>query len=328
MNVYRPARPALLPVIDLSGGFSPSLASRQRVAGEIGAASRTHGFFYVRNHNVPQYLIDNLFETARQFFAMPADEKAKCTATTPFTARGYEGFNTQAFDPDAPADYKEGFVLGIERGPDHPYVKVGVHNQGANLWHPGQPVFRAASEDYFNATFRLGVDLMRLVALSLELPEDFFDSHFTDPIANLRVLHYPAHPKDAPPGQLGCGAHTDWGALTVLLQDDCGGLEVQGVDGEWIFAEPVEGTFVVNLGDLLARWTNDLYQSTPHRVMNNRSGRDRYSAAMFLDPNHYSQIECLPSCQSAGHPPKYPVCSAGEHNLEMYRRTHPTAPTA
>ena len=162
---------------------------------------------------------------------------------------------------------------------------------------------------------------MRLIARSLALPVNTFEPQFRDPGASLRLLHYLPHPPDARANQLGCGAHTDWGAITVLAQDDCGGLEIQTTGGDWVLAAPIAGAFVVNIGDLLARWTNDLYRSTPHRVLNNLSGRERYSAALFYDPDHHARIECLPGCHSEDNPPRYAPCSAGEHNYQMYCRS-------
>jgi isopenicillin N synthase-like dioxygenase len=141
-----------------------------------------------------------------------------------------------------------------------------------------------------------------------------------NPMPILRLLYYPPHPIHAKPDEFGCGTHTDWGFLTILLQDEAGGLEVCTADGDWVQAKPIPDTFVINLGDMMARWTNDYYQSTPHRVVN-RSGQARYSMPFFWDINYHSVVECLPTCQSIENPPKYPPITAGEHIVEMYRKT-------
>jgi isopenicillin N synthase-like dioxygenase len=244
-----------------------------------------------------------------------------CNVKLAATLRGYEPAGVQALDPDTPPDLKEGFSIGIERGPDHPLVVAKVPRHGSNLWPNNADAFRNTTETYFAAVLDLGAHLMRLVAESLELPAAFFDEHFVEPNATLRMLHYPPHPAGAAANQLGCGSHTDWGAITLLAQDDCGGLEVQTPDGQWVRAEPIKNTFVVNIGDLLARWTNDLYKSTPHRVLNNVSGRDRYSLAAFYDPAYRAEIKCLPSCLRDGASPLYEPCTAGEHIQQMYFRT-------
>jgi isopenicillin N synthase-like dioxygenase len=142
----------------------------------------------------------------------------------------------------------------------------------------------------------------------------------------LGLLRYRPHPADAKPNQLGAGAHTDWGAVTLLAQDTLGGLEVRNVDAEWIRATPIPGTFVVNLGDLMQRWTNGIYLSNMHRVKNNSSTQDRYSMPFFYGPRPDSRIECMPTCTDAENPPKFPPCTAAEHNYEMFRRSYGYSP--
>jgi len=180
---------------------------------------------------------------------------------------------------------------------------------------------------YQAAVRSLGDRVLAMLALSLELPEDYFVPFYDMPGTTLRLLRYPPHPQAALANQLGAGAHTDWGGVTMLAQDDLGGLEVRNVADEWIQAVPIPGTFVINLGDLMQRWTNGLYRSNMHRVKNNSSTRDRYSIPFFYSPRPDSRIECLPTCTDAEHPPQFEACTAAEHTYEMFRRSYGYSPT-
>jgi isopenicillin N synthase-like dioxygenase len=259
---------------------------------------------------------------ARDFFALPIDAKMGIAMAKSNCHRGYDPMNSQVLDADTPADLKEGFQFARELAPDHPRVVAEVPNHGPNQWPDGLPAFHDQMLDYQSRMIELGRHLMRCLALSLELPENFFDAGVADPMCTVRLLHYPPHPADAHANQLGAGAHTDWGAITMLLQDGQGGLEVCNADGVWIQATPIPGTFIINLGDMVRRWTNDLYQSTPHRVMNNVSGRDRYSVASFFNPDHFYRVECLPTCLPSDNVANYASCTVGEHIAEMFRLTY------
>lgn len=170
---------------------------------------------------------------------------------------------------------------------------------------------------------------MAMLALSLALPEGWFAPHFDMASATLPLIHYPPHPQDAAFNQIGAGAHTDWGGITLLAQDDAGGLEVRNLAGAWIAAPPIDGTFVVNLGDLMARWTNGVYSSNMHRVINNRGVRqDRYSMAFFLGPRPDVRIEPIPGCVASDRPQVYPVCTAADHMREMFERSYGYAPAS
>jgi isopenicillin N synthase-like dioxygenase len=193
---------------------------------------------------------------------------------------------------------------------------------GHNQWPEGLAGFREQTLAYQAAIRELGGRVLAMLARSLELPEEHFTPFYDMPGTTLRLLRYPPHPQAALANQLGAGAHTDWGGVTLLAQDDLGGLEVRNVEDQWIQATPVAGTFVVNLGDLMQRWTNGLYRSNMHRVKNNSTSRDRYSIAFFFSPRPDSRIECLPTCTDAQNPPKFAACTAAEHVHEMFRRSY------
>jgi isopenicillin N synthase-like dioxygenase len=311
-----------LPVIDIGGLSSDSLTDRKAVAERLRAACLDNGFFYIANHGVPAPLIAALFEEARRFFDSPASTKSAVDKSLSFCARGFEPMRTQTLEAGAPADLKESFYIGPELSLDDPRVVARRFNHGPNLWPAGMSNFRPVTEAYFSAMLVLSRQLMSGLALALDLDEDYFAAYCTNPHATLRLLHYPPQPANAAPGEKGAGAHSDFGGVTLLLQDDAGGLQVQGkARDEWIHATPIPGTFVVNLGDLIARWTNDRFRSTVHRVVN-ASGRERYSVPFFFSGNPDQQVECLPSCLEDGGAPKYAPTTVEGHLREMYRRTY------
>ena len=292
------------------------------VAADIRAACMAHGFFYVADHGVPEDLVAAQFAWAARFFALPEAEKAALDLRNSPARRGWEGIGAQTLDLSAQPDRKESFYCGPDYPDDHPYIRAGLTNYGGNQW-PALPGFREQMTAYMAATTALAERLMRDLARSLSLPPDVFDRTMADPMLTLRLVRYPPHPPDAAADVFGAGAHTDWGAITILAQDDLGGLEVQAADGSWMPATPIPGTFVVNLGDMIPRWTNGLYRSNLHRVINaNPSGRDRYSIPLFYSPNFYARIEALPGTVPPGQAPRFAPCTAGEHLAEMYRKTY------
>ena len=310
MIVYsEPKQASSIPIIDLAPSFTSDEQAIERVAAEIRTASRDTGFFYVSNHGVPQELVARAFAEASRFFDRETEWKMRLRKL-PGT-NGYEPLETQRLDNASPADLKESFNFAASGAP-------GAPDTTRNLWPGDLPGFQAGLDAYYRAMLKLGLHLSRLIARSLLLPANFFDEALTYPSAPLRLLRYPAQPPDAQFNQLGAGAHTDWGWITLLAQDECGGLEVETAAGDWIRAEPVPGTFVINLGDLVARWTNGLYHSNMHRVMNNRAQRDRHSIVLFYNPEYKTRIECLPTCLATGDTALHPPCTAGEHLAQRY----------
>jgi isopenicillin N synthase-like dioxygenase len=293
-----------LPLIDLAAAPASELARR------IDAAMREQGFLAVVGHGVPQGVIDAAFDAGHRFFALSEADKRRWHIDGWPLKRGFDPIGWQSLDPANPPDVKESFYLGVEA-------------IGPNQW-PDEalvPGFRAAMEAYSAAMEALARRLMGLFERALGVESGGFDRFMRHPTCTTRLLHYPPQPAQALPGQIGCGAHTDWGALTLLAQDDAGGLQVQRADGSWFDVEPLPGAFVVNAGDLTQRWTNDCWRSTMHRVINRVSGRDRWSIAYFFDLDAEAVITPLPQCTSAADPPRYGPITAGEHLIEMYRRT-------
>jgi isopenicillin N synthase-like dioxygenase len=297
-----------IPIIDLSRSFS-DVEAREKAAAQVGAACRDTGFFYVTNHGVDQSVIDKAFVESKRFFEQPLDTKLKLNKKG--GANGFEPLETQRLDTESPPDLKESFnfsAVSVTGSPDN------VPNQ----WPDHLPGFRENLERYHQQVRDLGLHVSRLIALSLGMPVNFFDHTFVNQKAALRLLRYPPHPSDAKFNQLGAGAHTDFGWITLLAQDSLGGLEVETASGEWVKVKPVPGAFVINLGDLVRRWTNDRYHSSLHRVMNNKSGKDRYSIVCFYNHTYETPVECLPTCVEPGETPKYERVISGEHRTGRY----------
>ena len=284
------SRTTEIPVVDVAA-LVTGRGHRQEVAAAIAKACSECGFFYVVGHGVDESLQRRLEETSRAFFAQ--DPGAKLAIPMARGGRAWRGYFPVGGElTSGKPDLKEGIYFGAELPEDDPRVAAGTPLHGRNLFPPGMPEFRAAVLDYMAAMTRLGHALMRGVSLSLGLEASYFADHYTaDPLILFRLFNYPSRP--VPTGtdaRWGVGEHSDYGLLTMLLQDDVGGLQVK-TPGGWVDAPPVAGSFVCNIGDMLDRMTGGLYRSTPHRVAINRSGRDRLSFPLFFDPNFFSRVE-------------------------------------
>lgn len=289
----------MIPVLDWSGfrtdpnGFTA----------ELSHACRDTGFFLLKGHDVPPQLIADVFAQAALFFELPPDEKAALSITKNPHNRGWVALGDEQLDEKSgQTDQKEAFNIGLDLPPDDPRVQRGEPFRGVNVW-PGIDGFAPVMRDYFDAVWALGVALHGAFARDLGLPRDYFAPFFDAPMATLRLLHYP--PADDGPGTIGAGAHTDYGSVTLLLTDGEPGLQVQPRGGDWMDVPHVPGAFVVNIGDCLMRWSNDIYVSTPHRVL--PPSRQRRSVAFFLDPNPDAVISALPG---TGKPRYAPVTGA------------------
>ena len=295
-----------LPIIDLGEG-SEDGAAPAALAEKIGIACRDIGFFYVVHHGVDRALMNEAFAESRRFFALPLADKRKIAIETVGGNRGYSGLLREALDPARGPDMKEAFNVGFDLEPDDPELLAGKPFRALNAW-PKLAGFRETLLAYYDACAALGGRLHRAFARDLGVDPNFFADMFDRPMATLRLLRYPAAAGD----KIGAGAHTDYGNLTLLATDDVGGLEVRTRSGDWIEAPALPGAFVVNIGDCLMRWTNDVYVSTPHRVVN-RSGRERYSIAFFYDPNPDAEVAAIPSCVALGDLARYPPVLAADY---------------
>lgn len=312
----RPANRDEVPVLDLTnlvcGGPIDALAR------ELRRACEATGFLYVANHGVPQAVIDNAFDVTKRYFALPLEQRLQEKVDERFR-RGFmpTGINQH---PGYAPDLKESFDYCLDLPLDDPDVVAGRPLHGPNRWPKDLPWFRLAAEAYFDATMALGMQLMKLIALSLGQPHDFFLKWCRKPMVQTRLFHYPPQAVDGDEKQLGVAPHTDYGMLTILAQDPIGGLELlkRNEDTEWIAAPYIEGTFVINLGDLMKVWTNNVYVSNPHRVIN-RSGRERYSIPTFFNLDYDAPVACLDTCQSPNNLPRYKPIKSGDYLVSRFR---------
>lgn len=312
--------PNSLPVIDIAPLYQDDEAGWLTVAQQIDAACRDWGFFYIKGHPISAERIDELLNAAKTFFAGSEAEKLRIDITESEHHRGYGAIATEQLDPSKPSDLKETFDMGFHMPAEHPEVLAGKPLRGPNR-HPAQLGWEALMEQHYSDMHELAKTLLRAMTIALGIERDFFDVRFNEPISVLRMIHYPPRHTASSAEQQGAGAHTDYGCVTLLYQDDAGGLQVQNVKGEWIDAPPLAGTFVVNLGDMMARWSNDRYKSTPHRVIS-PLGVDRYSMPFFAEPHPDTEISCLPGCSDADNPPKYPATTSAAYLMSRFADTY------
>ncbi len=312
-----------IPTIDISQFDLRDSASLARLGRALGECARGLGFFVLTNHTVPSALRERVFAQSAQLFATDATAKAKLSIQHTGNNRGYVALGEERLDSTKPGDVKEAFNMGWDLPADHPDVVARKPFRGVNVWPDAQafPQFRATMLEYFNACHQLGLQLHCALAQELGVAENFFDDKLDQPLATLRLLHYPPRPERFEEGQIGAGEHTDYGNLTLLVTDDAGGLEVRTRAGEWLAVPNIPGAIICNIGDCLMRWTNDVFISTPHRVVN-PVGRERFSVAFFLDPNPDAVVACLPTCASAERPAKYAPTTGAAYLKERLDATY------
>ena len=317
------------PVFDLVRFEGASAQQKRALGQDIDEICRTTGFLAVSGHGVPAATIDAGWTQAEEFFALPVERKESAKAPYPGYPYGYLGLETELLarsrGVEAPADRKESFNGGPERAPK------GVTDPEAlafcyapTIWPDAPAGFRQAWQSYYAAMEDLAARIMRAFAVALNLPEDFFAPFIDAPISALRALNYPALSTPPKPGQLRAGAHTDYGSLTILLpQPNSRGLEILAPNGQWMEVPAIPDAFVINIGDLMARWTNDRWVSTLHRVVIPQDGAPerRQSFAFFHQPNWSAEICALKGCLAAGEAPKYAPVRSGPYLMGKFRAT-------
>jgi isopenicillin N synthase-like dioxygenase len=313
-----------IPVLDLTAARGGGVGEFDAAAAGLDGMLRSAGFVYLSGHGVPDSSVLAVREQSRRFHALPLEEKLKLRLDRNF--RGYIPINTSTIVTSSVAkvekpNQSESLMLMHEVAADDPAALAGEPLQGPNQWPREDlvPGFRSTMENYVTEMTGLAHLMIGLIARALGADRAALMRHFEKPTTFLRLLHYPPQPEEA--GLFGSAPHTDYGFITLLAQDDVGGLEVRNKAGDWIAAPPLPGTFVMNVGDILARWSNGVFVSTPHRVIN-RSGRERYSQPFFFDPAMTSLIEAFPSCVEEGAVPKYPPVLYGDYLMERIDRNY------
>lgn len=304
---------ANLPLIDMAGVREGDPASIRRVGEAIRQACSEVGFFYITNHGVPQTVIDQAMAAAKTFFAHSPEVKRQVAVNK--RHRGWHALGGALMYEATKPDFKEFFSMGLELPEDDPCVLAGEALRGPNQWPAFMPELRTALDDYYAAIAHAGADLLKAVAVGLGIEQEFFAPKYGKPLQRTQMVYYPPHPPMAETDQFGVAPHTDYGCITLLYQDNSGGLQVRELgSNSWIDATPIEGSLVVNVGDLLARWSNDRFRSTLHRVIN-KSGHERYSIATFYDPTYSAMVDpCDLGIEASAS--LYPPVAAGDYILK------------
>ncbi|TGD74911.1 isopenicillin N synthase family oxygenase [Mangrovimicrobium sediminis] len=296
-----------IPLIDFASYDESDATAMRKLAEQVNAALTGIGFMSLKNIGIPPELQAEIFAASRAYFSQPEAEKRKLGYSSAEDNFGYQGVCEESLEPGQPPDLKEALTM---RDLDS---KLSLE------WP--DPDFRDLLHRFYRECLSAAYRIMRVFSIDLDVPEDYFVKVHSGENVTMRLLHYP--PLSATThGQLGAGAHTDYGMITLLFQDEVGGLEVRDTDGQWHPVTPVPGAVVINVGDLTERWTNRRYRSSMHRVQPRGGVGDRYSIAMFVDPDPQTEVVCLPSCTDDAHPPLYPPTSAGEHILQRIQATH------
>jgi isopenicillin N synthase-like dioxygenase len=324
----------LIPTIDVSSlatGLQYDTSEALAVGKIIDDTCTNIGFLLVTGHGVQPKTKANLLAKMKEFFDLPIAEKEKISIGKSDVHRGYVGLglenlegalaNEELGKTYGAGDVKESIDSGTEDAPDHPEVQAGTPLHGPNQL-PNLPGFREAWQAYFDEAYEAARRLQRGLAIALRMAPNFFEDLPGFPLLNLRMLHYPPESRvNTEDGRIGCGAHTDYGSITLLSDDGVGGLQVKPREGDWVDISIPEDHLVVNLADLLSIWTNNRYVSNPHRVMN-PANTHRYSIPLFVTPPYHLKIETLPTCLAPGETPKHKPMISGEYLQSRFDGTH------
>lgn len=313
----------MIPILDVSRYFAGESNELPRLGLQLRYAFENVGFWYLRGHGIPRSLIDATFAECARFHAQPLEQKLALRINQHnigYMPMGGSLARSSKVNANTRPSVNEAFFLRRERGPDDPDVIAGRRFRGLNQWPADLPGFRDTALAYMSAMEALGQKLVRIYAVALDLPVDYFDAMFARPNMIQRFTHYPPRPEYRE-NEFSIAPHTDSGFMTLLAPSEVPGLQIRLPDGEWIDAPPDPDAFVVNGGDILKRWTNDRFLSTPHRALN-VSGRARYAIPFFFDAHPDTLISCLPTCQSPDNPPKYPPITYDEYALWYARRNY------
>ncbi|GAV88056.1 2OG-FeII_Oxy domain-containing protein/DIOX_N domain-containing protein [Cephalotus follicularis] len=285
------------------------------------------GFFYLVNHGISGEFMEEVFDQSKRLFNLSLDDKMKLLRNDKH--RGYTPLLDEILDPQNQlyGDYKEGYYIGVEVPEDDPQAEKPFF-YGPNVWPAADllPKWRETMTQFHQEALEVAKAVARIISLALDLDVDFFDKPemLGEPIATLRLLHYEGRISDPMKGLYGCGAHSDFGLITLLATDEVVGLQIcKDRDTKpqiWEYVPPLKGAFIVNLGDMLERWSNCIFKSTLHRVVVN--GQERYSIAYFVEPSHDCLVECLPTCKSEKNPPKFPPIKCRTYLTQRYKDTH------
>jgi isopenicillin N synthase-like dioxygenase len=304
---------ATIPLIDLGPYLAGAPGALETAAGELRAALEDIGFFIIVNHGVDRALISRTFAEARRFHAQPAAAKLALRMNehnNGYMAMGRYAVWTSEVNANDKPDLNEAFFTKRERRPDDPLVKAGRRFAGPNQWPADLPGFREAVLAYTDAVDALGRRVVRVCAVALGLPPDHFDAAFAESQFSFRLSHYP--PVAAEPNQFGIAPHTDANFLTFLAQTEIPGLQVRLPGGGWLDVPYVPDSYAVNAGDMMYRWTNGRFKSTPHRALP-PVGRPRYAIPFFMGPHLDTVIACLPTCRRADEPPRFPPITYSDY---------------
>jgi isopenicillin N synthase-like dioxygenase len=314
---------APVPSIDISPFLGGAASARASVAAAVAKACEEIGFFKISRHDVALDLVGKAFATASAFFDLPQEIKDRSRPPKSSSARGYHALRTKNLAKtlgfDNPPDLREQFYIGplVSRATEFAHIPGAAELYAENIWPQTPAGYREVFSEYYRQLERLAGTLMRIFAVALGVEKNYFDDKIDRHFSTLPANHYPEPDGDPLPNQIRAGEHTDFGSLTILaVNGRVGGLQVKLRDGTWrdVTAEPDE--FIINIGDMMQRWTNDRWLSNVHRVVNpppkERAGTKRMSMGYFLHPNYDAEIACLPTCLGPGRPARYPPVRAGD----------------